>query len=58
MKTCCNQITTIELHQQLMQIDLEHDLRTIQRQMKMLTEHFDTERDSRRKFEANLNHGC
>ncbi|MGB4061543.1 MAG: WYL domain-containing protein [Burkholderiaceae bacterium] len=42
-------VTTRELHQQLKHMGLERDLRTIQRQMEMLTEHFDIERDDRSK---------
>lgn len=42
-------ITAKELHQQLQDIGLERDLRTIQRQLQMLSENFDIERDDRSK---------
>ena len=42
-------VTASELHQQLRHMGLERDLRTIQRQMEMLAEHFDIERDERSK---------
>ena len=42
-------ITTGELHQQLKDAGLERDLRTIQRQLEMLSQHFDIERDERSK---------
>lgn len=42
-------VTASELHQQLRHMGLERDLRTIQRQLEMLAEHFDVERDERSK---------
>ena len=42
-------ITTRELHQQLQSAGFERDLRTIQRQVETLSEHFDIERDDRSK---------
>jgi predicted DNA-binding transcriptional regulator YafY len=42
-------VTASELHQQLRHMGLERDLRTIQRQMEMLAEHFDIDRDDRSK---------
>lgn len=42
-------VTASELHQQLKQMGLERGLRTIQRQMEMLSEHFDIDRDDRSK---------
>lgn len=42
-------ITAKELHEQLADSDHGRDLRTIQRQLEMLTEHFDIERDDRSK---------
>lgn len=42
-------ITTGELHQQLQSAGFERDLRTIQRQVETLSEHFDIERDDRSK---------
>ena len=42
-------ITTSELHQQLKGAGFERDLRTIQRQLEILSEHFDIERDERNK---------
>ena len=42
-------ITTSELHQQLQSAGFERDLRTIQRQLEVLSEHFDIERDERSK---------
>ena len=42
-------ITTSELHQQLKGAGFERDLRTIQRQLEILSEHFDIERDERSK---------
>jgi len=38
-----------ELHEQLVDTDVGRDLRTIQRQLEMLSEHFDIERDDRSK---------
>jgi predicted DNA-binding transcriptional regulator YafY len=42
-------ISASELHEQLESLDLARDLRTIQRQLEMLTQHFDIERDARSK---------
>lgn len=42
-------ISTAELHEQLAGLGIERDIRTIQRQMEMLSEHFDIERDDRNK---------
>ena len=42
-------ISASELHQQLSDLGVERDIRTIQRQMEMLSEHFDIERDDRNK---------
>ena len=42
-------ITTSELHQQLKSAGFERDLRTIQRQLEILSQHFDIERDDRSK---------
>ena len=42
-------ITTGELHQQLKSAGFDRDLRTIQRQLEILSEHFDIERDERSK---------
>lgn len=42
-------ITAAELHEQLQQAGLHRDLRTIQRQLDTLSEHFDIERDDRCK---------
>lgn len=42
-------ITAGELHQQLKDAGIERDLRTIQRQLEMLSEHFHLERDERSK---------
>lgn len=42
-------ITARELHHQLKDAGIERDLRTIQRQMEMLSEHFEIERDDRSK---------
>ena len=42
-------ITTGELHQQLKGAGFERDLRTIQRQLEILCDHFDIERDERSK---------
>lgn len=41
--------TASELHQQLKDAGIERDLRTIQRQLEMLSEHFHLERDDRNK---------
>ena len=40
-------ISASELHEQLTGAGLERDLRTIQRQLEMLSGHFDIERDDR-----------
>ncbi len=40
-------ITSAELHQQLSDAGIERDMRTIQRQLEMLSQHFDIERDER-----------
>lgn len=42
-------ISASELHEQLANLDLARDLRTIQRQLEMLSAHFDIERDERNK---------
>ena len=42
-------ITASELHQQLKEAGFDRDLRTIQRQIEMLSEHFHLERDDRNK---------
>lgn len=42
-------ITASELHEQLKHAGVERDLRTIQRQLEMLSSHFDIERDDRTK---------
>jgi predicted DNA-binding transcriptional regulator YafY len=42
-------VTAKELHEQLVDSDVGRDLRTIQRQLEMLSEHFDIERDDRSK---------
>jgi predicted DNA-binding transcriptional regulator YafY len=42
-------VSASELHEQLTAAGVERDLRTIQRQLEMLSEHFDIERDSRNK---------
>lgn len=42
-------ITTRELHSQLKNAGFERDLRTIQRQLEVLSEHFSIERDERSK---------
>lgn len=44
-----HRITAGELHQQLQQAGIERDLRSVQRQLKLLCEHFDIECDSREK---------
>ncbi|EKK9973579.1 WYL domain-containing protein [Vibrio vulnificus] len=44
-----HQVTAKELHQQLRHIGIERDLRTIQRNLEMLCEHFDVIRDERSK---------
>lgn len=42
-------VSASELHEQLSGLGLDRDIRTIQRQMEMLSEHFDIERDDRSK---------
>lgn len=42
-------VTVGELHQQLKDAGIERELRTIQRQLEMLSEHFEIERDDRSK---------
>jgi predicted DNA-binding transcriptional regulator YafY len=42
-------VTASELHRQLKDAGFDRDLRTIQRQMEMLSEHFEIERDDRTK---------
>lgn len=42
-------VTASELHQQLKHAGIERELRTIQRQLEMLSEHFEIERDDRSK---------
>ena len=42
-------ITASELHEQLQQADMKRDKRTVQRQLELLSEHFDIERDERSK---------
>lgn len=42
-------VTARELHQQLEDTGISRDLRTIQRQLEMLSEHFEIERDDRSK---------
>lgn len=42
-------VTATELHRQLQDAGIDRDLRTIQRQMEMLTSHFEIERDDRTK---------
>jgi predicted DNA-binding transcriptional regulator YafY len=42
-------ISARELHAQLSAVGFERDLRTVQRQMEMLSEHFEIERDDRNK---------
>ncbi len=42
-------VTAKELHEQLADMEVSRDLRTIQRQLEMLSEHFDIERDDRSK---------
>ncbi|MDF2154517.1 WYL domain-containing protein [Vibrio sp. CAU 1672] len=44
-----HQVTARELHQQLHQIGIERDLRSIQRNLEMLCEHFDIIKDDRSK---------
>jgi len=42
-------VTAAQLHQQLQDAGINRDLRTIQRQLDMLTEHYEIERDERNK---------
>jgi len=42
-------VSASELHDQLADLGIERDLRTIQRQLESLSEHFDIERDERNK---------
>lgn len=42
-------VSASELHQQLTGLGVERDIRTIQRQLEMLSEHFDIERDDQNK---------
>jgi predicted DNA-binding transcriptional regulator YafY len=42
-------VTATELHAQLQEAGIERDLRTIQRQLELLSEHFEIERDDRTK---------
>lgn len=42
-------VTAAELHEQLQHAGVDRDLRTIQRQLEKLSEHFDIERDDRSK---------
>lgn len=42
-------VSAAELHQQLTSAGVQRDLRTIQRQLEMLSEHFEIERDDRNK---------
>ena len=42
-------VTATELHQQMTDLGIHRDLRTIQRQLEMLSAHFDIERDDRNK---------
>lgn len=42
-------VTASELHRQLKDAGIDRDLRTIQRQLEMLSEHFEIERDDRSK---------
>ena len=42
-------VTASELHEQLAEIGIARDLRTIQRQLEMLSVHFGIERDDRNK---------
>ena len=44
-----SKISAPELHKQLSGAGVERDLRTIQRQLEMLSEHFEIERDERNK---------
>ena len=42
-------VTAAELHEQLHTAGIDRDLRTVQRQLEMLSEHFEIERDARNK---------
>lgn len=42
-------VTATELHEQLKDAGFDRDLRTVQRQLEMLSEHFEIERDDRNK---------
>lgn len=42
-------VSALELHEQLSDMGIERDLRTIQRQLENLSEHFEIERDDRNK---------
>lgn len=42
-------VTATELHEQLRQVGIERDIRTIQRNLEVLCEHFDIEKDDRSK---------
>ena len=42
-------VTATELHEQLKNVGIDRDIRTIQRQLEMLSEHFEIERDDRSK---------
>ena len=42
-------VTAAELHEQLKGVGIDRDIRTIQRQLEMLSEHFEIERDDRNK---------
>ena len=44
-----SKVSAVELHEQLSGMGVERNLRTIQRQLEMLSEHFDIERDERNK---------
>ncbi|EJI1393210.1 helix-turn-helix transcriptional regulator [Vibrio parahaemolyticus] len=44
-----HQVTASELHQQLKEVGIERDIRSIQRNLEMLCEHFDIVRDDRSK---------
>ena len=44
-----SKVSASELHEQLLNLGVNRDIRTIQRQLEMLSEHFDIERDERNK---------
>ena len=44
-----SKVSASELHEQLSNLGVNRDIRTIQRQLEMLSEHFDIERDERNK---------